>query len=153
MKIAFVLKELRMRKGLQQEQVARSIGVDKSTLSAYENDRRRPSYEALVRLADLYKVSTDYLLDKTKGRTLDLSDLTEDEVTLVRYKTSAPYFKVGIDRNLLKNKHGPNRLYVGLRYAYTSYKVDITRPGLTDPVWHWDALYEIKDASCKMHWA
>ena len=78
---------------------------------------------------------------------------SEDEVTKVNYKTSAPYFKVGIDRNLLKDKHGPNRLYVGLRYAYTSYKVDITRPGLTDPVWHWDALYEIKDASCKMHWA
>ena len=72
---------------------------------------------------------------------------SEDEVTKVNYKTSAPYFKVGIDRNLLKDKHGPNRLYVGLRYAYTSYKVDITRPGLTDPVWHWDALYEIKDAS------
>ena len=55
---------------------------------------------------------------------------SEDEVTKVNYKTSAPYFKVGIDRNLLQDKHGPNRLYVGLRYAYTSYKVDITRPGL-----------------------
>ena len=28
----------------------------------------------------------------------------EDEVTKIRYKTSAPYFKVGIDRNMLKNK-------------------------------------------------
>ena len=77
---------------------------------------------------------------------------TEDEVTKINYKTSAPYFKVGIDRNLLKDKHGPNRLYAGLRYAYTSYKVDIIRPGLTDPVWHWDAVYDIKDAPCKMHW-
>ena len=47
---------------------------------------------------------------------------SEDEVTKVNYKTSAPYFKVGIDRNLLKDKHGANRLYGGLRYAFTSYK-------------------------------
>ena len=77
---------------------------------------------------------------------------SEDEVTKINYKTSAPYFKVGIDRNLLKDKHGPNRLYVGLRYAYTSYKVDITRPGLTDPTWHWDSDYSILDYPCNMHW-
>ena len=42
---------------------------------------------------------------------------------------------------------------MGLRYAYTSYKVDITRPGLTDPFWHWDADYSILDYPCNMHWA
>jgi len=77
----------------------------------------------------------------------------DDEVTRLHYKTSAPYFKVGIDRNLLKDKHGPNRLYIGLRYAFTSYKVDIARPDFPDPKWKWDTSFGIKDAPCNMHWA
>ena len=52
----------------------------------------------------------------------------DDEVTRLYYSTSAPYFKIGIDKNMLKDKHGPNRLYLGLRYGFTSYKVDIARP-------------------------
>lgn len=76
----------------------------------------------------------------------------DDEVTHLYYKTSAPYYRIGIDRNLLKDKHGPNRFYAGLRYAFTSYKVDISRPPFVDPVWQWDTSYDIKDAQCNLHW-
>ena len=76
-----------------------------------------------------------------------------DEVTQLDYSTSAPYFKIGIDKNMLRDEHGPNRLYVGLRYGFTSYKVDITRPDSQDPVWQWETSYSIKDAACKYHWA
>lgn len=76
----------------------------------------------------------------------------DDEVTHLYYNTSAPYFRVGVDRNLLKEKHGSNRLFAGLRYAYTSYKVDISRPDFPDPVWQWDTGYGVKDASCYYHW-
>ena len=76
-----------------------------------------------------------------------------DEVTKIHYKTSAPYFRIGIDKNLLKEKHGPYRLYGGLRYAYTSYKVDVWNSKFTDPVWKWPVQYEIRDANCYQHWA
>ena len=46
----------------------------------------------------------------------------DDEVTGITYKTSAPYFRLGVDFNIMKNKHAPNRIYAGLRYGYTSYK-------------------------------
>ena len=77
----------------------------------------------------------------------------DDEVTQLYYSTSAPYFKVGIDKNMLKDKHGPNRLYVGLRYGFTSYKIDLSRPDFPDPVWQWNTGFGVKDASCKYHWA
>ena len=77
----------------------------------------------------------------------------DDEVTRLHYKTSAPYFKIGIDKNMLKDKHGPNRLYLGLRYGFTSYKVDINHPGLVDPYWNWEADFVIQEAPCKYHWA
>ena len=77
----------------------------------------------------------------------------DDEVTFLHYNTSAPYFKIGIDKNMLKDKHGPNRLYVGLRYGFTSYKIDISRPDYQDPVWQWDTSYSMTDVACKYHWA
>ena len=76
----------------------------------------------------------------------------DDDVTHIHYETSAPYFRVGIDKNMLKDKHGKNRLYAGLRYAFTSYKVDIHRDKYQDPVWEWDTTYDIKDAYCNQHW-
>lgn len=76
----------------------------------------------------------------------------DDVVTGISYKTSAPYFRVGCDLNLLKKKHTGNRLYGGLRYAFTSYKVDVARPGLTDPVWGWDSSVELNGEKCNQHW-
>ena len=75
-----------------------------------------------------------------------------DEVTGITYKTTAPYFRVGIDLNLLKNKHQSNRLYGGIRYAFTSYKVDIIREDLPDPVWQYKTGFGIEGLKCNMHW-
>ncbi len=77
------IKELRQNKNLRQEQVARLIGVNKSAISTYENDIRQPSFEILVRLANLYRVSTDYLLGQTNNRSVDLSGLSEEEAVLI----------------------------------------------------------------------
>ena len=77
------LRELRLNRGLRQEQVAKLIGVNKSAISTYENDTREPSFEILVRLANLYRVSTDYLLGQTNSRSVDLSELSEQEADLV----------------------------------------------------------------------
>lgn len=81
------------------------------------------------------------------------ADHHDDEVTGLTYKTQAPYFRVGMDFNMLKKKHGPNRLYAGFRYAYTSYKVDLWRQNLPDPVWLWDTGFGVRDESCSQHWA
>lgn len=75
-----------------------------------------------------------------------------DEVTGITYHTSAPYFRLGADVNLMKNKHTGNRIFVGLRYGYTSYKVDLSRQSFPDPVWQWDTSYGVKDESCYQHW-
>lgn len=77
----------------------------------------------------------------------------EDVITGIAYKTSAPYFRIGADVNILKKKHTGNRLYLGLRYAFTSYKVDISRPDYSDPVWQWNTSFSVKDEPCKQSWA
>lgn len=77
----------------------------------------------------------------------------KDVVTSITYKTSAPYFRIGMDWNFLRNKHQSNRLYAGLRYAFTSYKVDVIRDQLPDPVWQSKAGFGVEGLACSMHWA
>jgi transcriptional regulator with XRE-family HTH domain len=77
------LKQLRQQMNLRQEQVAKLIGVNKSAISFYENGTRQPSYEILLRIANLYRVSVDYLLGQTNSRAVDLTGLSEEEATLI----------------------------------------------------------------------
>ena len=77
------LRQLRVDKHLRQEQVANLIGVTKGAVSAYENDIRQPSYDVLIRLPNLYRVSTDYLLGRQDMRTLDISGLTSAEAVAI----------------------------------------------------------------------
>jgi len=76
----------------------------------------------------------------------------QDINTGITYKTSAPYGRIGIDVNVLKRKHTGNRAFVGLRYGYSNFKVDIFRETLPDPVWQWDSQYSIVGDPCQMHW-
>ena len=60
------LRELRARRGLTQEQVARRLGCHESAVSRWENGSRFPTGEDLVALADLFAVSTDDLLGRMR---------------------------------------------------------------------------------------
>jgi transcriptional regulator with XRE-family HTH domain len=56
------LKHLREVKGLSQTATAAKLGINRGTYAHYEIDKRRPDYETLIRIADFYEVTTDYLL-------------------------------------------------------------------------------------------
>lgn len=94
------LRELRQHANLRQGQVATLIGVTKSTISTYENGARQPSFDILIRLANLYRVSTDYLLGQTNTYSIDLSDLTEEEKALITELVSSMSKKNAILNNL-----------------------------------------------------
>lgn len=64
--VAKHLKELRMACGLRQQDVAERTGINVITLSGYELARSEPNIEALVRLADVYNVSLDNLMCRTR---------------------------------------------------------------------------------------
>lgn len=59
------LKELRKRSGRTQVYVQMQTGIEQALLSKFENDERVPPTETLVRLADFYDVSIDYILCRT----------------------------------------------------------------------------------------
>lgn len=60
--LATRLRALREKQREKQSSVASSIGITKSTLSAYEKGTRKPSFDVLLKLAKYYSVSIDYLV-------------------------------------------------------------------------------------------
>ncbi len=56
------LADLRIAKHLKQSEVAKAIGVNKGTISAYEANRSYPKYEKIVKIAEFFGVSYDYLM-------------------------------------------------------------------------------------------
>ncbi|MBO1363517.1 hypothetical protein JHU38_06995 [Prevotella sp. A2931] len=78
-------------------------------------------------------------------------DATDPSTTL-GYKTSAPYGRIGVDYNLMKNKHDIYRLYGGFRYAFSKFSYDVLSQGITDPVWREKVPFGATDVDGSYHW-
>ena len=68
MSLGVRLRKVRKGKKLSQKEVAKRIEINNSCISNYERDYRTPPIETLVALADLYDISTDYLLGRTSNK-------------------------------------------------------------------------------------
>ena len=77
------LKELRKQSGMTQKQLADKLGITKSVVSYYELSERTPSPDVLKNLALIFHVSTDYLLGVERNKTIDVSDLSDDDAKLL----------------------------------------------------------------------
>lgn len=77
------LKQLRNNKHLTQAQLANRIGVTPAMISAYESDLKQPALETIVKIANLFGVTVDYLVCREDKRYIDISDLTDEEATVV----------------------------------------------------------------------
>jgi hypothetical protein len=81
---------------------------------------------------------------------------TTDETTGIRYKASAPYYKVGIDYNFSTTKEKPDPDYsiLGIaRFGWTSFEYDVTAPPVTDPVWGGTSSLELNGVKGNAAWA
>lgn len=80
------LKELRVKSGLTQKELAERLWVTKATISYYEQSERTPSPEMLVKIAREFHVSADCLLGlEDNRRYLDVTDLEEEDIDLLQH--------------------------------------------------------------------
>ena len=90
------LKALRMDKKYTQESVADAINATKSLISMYESDKRTPSRATLCKLADLYDVTTDYLVGRVKDKSYEHS-VCEDAPDIYNAIPSIPLYEKSED--------------------------------------------------------
>lgn len=76
------LKVLRTYKGLTQEELAEMLGVTRYQIYNYESANREPKFETVIKIADIFNVSIDYLL---RGRDKYLYMVKESELDILPY--------------------------------------------------------------------
>lgn len=83
------VKELRRARGLSQRDIGKMIGVTKVSVCGYENGTRTPSLESLELLADIFEVSTDYLLGRELYVVSDkvtryVGSISEEDIEIIK---------------------------------------------------------------------
>jgi len=78
-------------------------------------------------------------------------DVTDDN-TNINYKTAAPFLRVGLDYNVLRDKWQDNKLFVGARYGVSMYDFDISGPELVDPIWGGSEPFAYNGISTTTQW-
>ena len=69
------LKKLRRKNGITQEDLAKIIGLDRSSIGKYESSNVLPSPDVLIKMAEIFNVSVDYLIRENKLTTnVDIDD-------------------------------------------------------------------------------
>lgn len=87
------LKEARERCGLSQKQAAQKLNITNKALSTYERDFRDPDTGTLKRLAELYNVSTDYLLDRKPNKTSKLDKTVNEALEELKNEETLLFMK------------------------------------------------------------
>jgi len=72
------LRTLRKKHDMTQEQVAKKLNIVRSTYAYYETGKTSPDFNTVVRLARLFNVTTDYLLDADPVKPTTLNDSSEN---------------------------------------------------------------------------
>ena len=78
------IKKLRKFSKYTQAELATLLGVTKSTIAAYENDSRQPSYEVLIKISKVFNISLDTLLIDEPGKIIDVEGLSDYQIHMLK---------------------------------------------------------------------
>ena len=96
------LKELRIKNDMQQNQLSELVNLKPSAISKYENGSTQPSIDMLIKLADIFNVSLDYIV----GKSSIPNPYTTDNVSpkefdlVVRFRRLSAENKIRIDERI-----------------------------------------------------
>lgn len=79
------IKDLRLSHGMNQVEFAKKLSVTKQTISNWENNNIQPSIDMLIKIADFFNVSTDYLLSRDNNKTINVSNLSDEELAHINW--------------------------------------------------------------------
>jgi len=71
--------EVRKGEGLNQVEFSKKLGLTKQTVSNYETGARQPGLDIILKIADIFNISTDYLLGKSDYKTFEAQKLSSSD--------------------------------------------------------------------------
>ena len=83
--ISHRIRHLREQHNITQAELAKQLGITRSSVNAWEMGISVPSTQYLVELANIFKVSTDYLLGLESSATVSVDGLTESDIQTIHY--------------------------------------------------------------------
>lgn len=81
--IADRIKSLRESQGLTQAELAKKLGITRSSVNAWEMGISTPQTQYIIELASIFKVSSDYILGIERTSAIDVSRLSSKQVILI----------------------------------------------------------------------
>lgn len=81
--VADRIKTLREENQITQAELARRLSITRASVNAWEMGISVPSTQYIVELADIFHISTDYLLDVDRSASISIAGLTEADVRIV----------------------------------------------------------------------
>ncbi len=81
--IADKIKYLREEKKITQADLAKTLGITRSSVNAWEMGISVPSTQYIVELANIFKVSTDFLLGRNTSANISTEGLNDEDIRLV----------------------------------------------------------------------
>ena len=81
--IADRIKTLREQQNKTQSDLAKQLGITRSSVNAWEMGISAPSTQYIVELANIFHVSTDYLLGVNTTATIDVAGLSDKDIELL----------------------------------------------------------------------
>ena len=78
------IKKLRLARNWSQVYLAKKLNVTKQSVSNWENDNIQPSIEMLISISKTFSVSTDYLLGLDNRQYIEISGLSEEEISHIQ---------------------------------------------------------------------
>ena len=89
MNFSEALRRFRKERGLTQKEVATAIGIREAVYQRYEQERAVPSVNVLIKIANAFNVSADYLLGRTDTPNSDTKSVAVDSSIIAEIRRSA----------------------------------------------------------------
>ena len=91
------IKDMRLEKGMSQQELGDLIGVTKVSICGYENGTRTPSLETFGILADIFETTTDYLLGRevpivNEEANEYIGSISKDDIEIIQELRHYPNF-------------------------------------------------------------
>ncbi|HCX60936.1 MULTISPECIES: helix-turn-helix domain-containing protein [Sedimentibacter] len=109
-KISERIRYLRLKNNLTAKDLSLILGTSESAISLYENGKRKPSIELILKMADYFNVSTDFILgadkntitDSEKIIDIDFSEVLESLIVYMNNQNTIRFDGQPLDNNMKK---------------------------------------------------